>query len=939
MRLPNIILSIVLSVMGVFSAMAQPKGIRKDVLPNGMTYYIAKTNYNPGEVNFYLFQNVGAILEDDNEQGFAHYLEHMAFNATDHFPRGVMTFFMEHGIKTFDASTGINETRYQIGSIPTSNTVLIDSVMFIIKDWCNGISIKPKDVDKERNIIMEEWRVRNTVDRRLTESIASVLHNDTKYAYRNVIGHVEQLKKVKAKDLKKFYKKWYRPDLQSIMIIGDIDIDLYEAKVKELFGSIPAPKKAPVRSEITIPDNTTPEYFRFIDKENHHNSFGIYQRVYLPADRKDRDYTFESLCIQIFNSLAPSRFGLIRNDGTETFLSASVSYGPFVRSYHQNAWDVVPYAGRSLEALEQVLSVREWIRREGFGKEEFEHVKGSMYQGMKEVLAQGNLEAPYNLMEQFKQNYLYDAPLKTLRTTLLENSERLTEIEWDEFNDWIRSWMKDENLAFITYSATPEEMNITLDDFNRILAKVKAAPTMKPVKIDPIPAQLIDYEIPQGKIISDKVIKGLDAKEWTLANGGRVVYKNVPEMSGMFYFVASSEGGRSVIEPEDLPSYSAMQSLLMRSGLYKYNRNQLHNWVKDKKFEVSLSLTDYTEGLGGNSAVEAAEDFFKYVHLILSKHRFEREDFNRFVERKRHIFNGRGTAGMTAVQDSINALLYPASLYNPEENTAFFDKMKYDDLYRLFEGRFGNAGEFTFCVIGDISEERAKDLVQRYIASLPGKPVSQREKVRYMDFSSPEKEIVKEFYVEKEGDSGEVELSFSNSKELSKSEVAALKILEGILQNRLFAELREKDGGTYSIGVNTSYTHLPQPSETLGIRFSTEKDKVKDLKDKTYQILEDIIAGKFTNDEFKKVHVPMILESRENAQDPSENPLLWIVLLNTYVETGEVPSIKSDFSSEDIEKISKEDVINLSKKIMDGAKKRDIVVKSFKQAHYGRIQN
>lgn len=932
----NIILFALVVVLGTLSAVAQPKWIRKGVLPNGLTYYLAKTTYAPEEANFYLFQNVGAILEDDKQQGLAHYLEHMAFNATEHFPRGVMTFLFERGINTFDASTGINETRYQINRIPTSDQPLIDSVMLVLKDWCDGITITKKDVDKERNIIIEEWRQRSGVDRRLTDAIAPSLYNGTKYAERNVIGNVDVLNTFSAKDLKAFYRKWYRPDLQCVMIIGDIDLDKYEAKVRQLFGSIKAPKKAAPRQEIVIPGNTEPAYFRFIDKENHNNSFGLYQRVHLPADIEGRDYTTESVCIQIFNRLAPQRFGIIRNDGAEAFLAAAVSYGPFVRSYYQNAWDVVPYAGRDMESLEQVLSVREWIRREGFTEAEFNDVRASMYEGIKGILEQGGLEAPDNLMDGFRQNYLYGTPVKSMHESLTETMESLAELEVEDFNAWIASWMKDENLAFITYSTKPEDMNISLEDFGRVLAKVKAAPTMKAATATPIPAEIIDYTIPAGKIVSDKVIKEIDAKEWTLSNGARVVYKNVPDMRGRLYFIASSEGGRSVIEPKDLPSYTAMQSLVMRSGLYKYNRNQLHNWLKGRDFEISLSLADYTEGLGGNASVAAAEDFFKYVHLVLTKQNFDKAEFDKYVERSKYLFSAKSTVGMAAVQDSIMAVLYPDSPYNPQQNLAFYDKMNHADLKRLFDSRFGNAGEFTYCILGDIAEDKAKDLITRYIASLPGAPVAQPEKFRYMDFSAPEREIVREFETELEGDSGEVEISFSNSKELSKTEAHAMTVLEGILQNRFFKELREREGGTYSVGVKASYSHHPQPSQSLSVKFSTERKKVEALKAKAYEIFDAVIKGDFTEEEFKKAHIPMILENRDNAVDPSENPLLWLVLLNSYVETGTMPDLKAEFASDNIEKITRDDVLSAAKKLMDGAKKREIVVKAVVHDHYGR---
>ncbi|MDO4771518.1 pitrilysin family protein [Porphyromonas sp.] len=936
MRRLNIISFILVTVLCSISAVAQPKWIRKGVLPNGLTYYLAKTSYTPDEVNFYLYQNVGAILEGDKQQGLAHYLEHMAFNATEHFPRGVMSFFLERGLNSFDAKTGINETRYQISGIPISDKLLVDSVMLVLKDWCSGITILSKDVEKERNIITEEWRQRSGVDRRLTDAIAPVIYNGAKYAERNVIGPIELIRRFSAKDLKAFYKQWYRPDLQSIMVIGDIDLDQYEAKVKHLFGSIKAPKKPTPRKETIIADNDIPLYFRFVDKENDNNSFGLYQRVHLPADEEGRDYTKESVCIQIYNRLAPRRFALIRNEGAEASLMSTVSYDALVRSYYQNAWDVVPYAGREIEALEQMLSVREWIRRDGFSEEEFNEIKSTMYDDIQGILQQGGLEAPDNLMDAFKQNYLYNTPIKSMTESLSETMETLAELEVEDFNKWVASWTKDKNLAFITYSSKSEDMNISLEDFQKALAKVKAAPTMKLATAGPISGDIIDYEIPAGKIVSEKHLKDIDVKEWTLSNGARVLYKNVPEISGRFYFVASSRGGRSVIEPKDLPSYSAMQALVMRSGIYKYNRNQLHNWLKSKDFELSLSLSDYTEGLGGNAAVANSEDFFKYVHLLITKQNFDKSEFDKHVERKKYLFNSKSTVGMTAVQDSIMAVLYPESPYNPHESIEYFDKMKHADLKRLFDSRFGNAGDFIFCVIGDIAEDKVKDLITRYVASLPGAPLAQPEKYRYMDFSSPEKEIIREFHTELEGDSGEVEISFSNAKDFTRVEANALTVLESILQNRFFKELREKEGGVYSIGVKSSYVHQPRSSASLSIKFSTQRAKVDQLKKKAYEIFESVLQGDFTEDEFKNAHIPMVLHSRGNAVEPSENPLLWLVILNSYVEDGVLPDLKADFSPEHVENVTRNDVINAGKKLMDGAKKREIVVKAIAQPSYGR---
>ena len=330
------------------SAIAQsnPYNLRTGKLPNGLTYYICPTEYTPGEVHLYLLQNVGGILEADNQQGMAHFLEHIAFNPTKNFPKGVMNYLLQSGLNTFDAKTGINETRYQINSIPTNDKGKVDSTMLILKDWVDGVQITPEAVNKERAIVLEEWRQRAGVNRRITDAIAPYIYNNSAYSFRNTIGSEEGLKSYSAKDIQAFYNEWYKPELQSVMIIGDIKPEEYEAKLIKLFTAKGKSKKQLTRTDVQIPDNKEPLYYRFIDAANPSTSFGIYQRISVPPQGGSVNHTAKNLYQQIFNRVVARRISALRNEGKEEFIASTASYSPLVRAYDQVAWDVVPFPGK-----------------------------------------------------------------------------------------------------------------------------------------------------------------------------------------------------------------------------------------------------------------------------------------------------------------------------------------------------------------------------------------------------------------------------------------------------------------------------------------------------------------------------------------------------------------------------------------------------------------
>ena len=912
-------------------ANAQMNGLRKGKLANGLTYYIYNDGSATGEAQYYLYQNVGAILENDEEMGLAHVLEHLAFNTTDHFPNGVMNFLRSNNLNDFEAFTGVDDTRYAVHNVPTNDAKLNENMLWVLRDWCHGVKMTPKDIEKERGIILEEWRHRSGVDRRLTDAIAPVVYNHAGYATHNVIGSQKILETFQQKQVKQFYDKWYRPNMQFIAVIGDVDVDQMEKNIQTVFKTLPA-KQAPAVSPQTrqIPDNTTPLYMRFIDPENKSASFGLYQRYEVKGNAPEEDRVRQFIFTKFFNTLAPKRFVMLKNADKESYIAAEVSLSPLVRNYYQMAWDMVPYQGNEQKALQQMLAVRDNLRDQGFTAAEFNAEKEKMYNGMKDVLEAKGLGTPDNALMLFRQNFLYDIPIQDFRGQINRNLETLVELEVEDMNAWMKSLLNDNNLAFVTYSKSQSEMNITENDLMAALKEKSSfsdmahADGMKPI------SQLIDFPLTGGKIVSEKQLKTLQAKEWTLSNGAKVLYRYVPELSGQFLFAGSAEGGKSIVPAQELANYNAMRSLLMQSGVYNYNRNQLAQWLQGKNINLSLSLEDYSDGIGGNAPVDKADDFFSYLYLILSRQNFSKSAFDKYIQRNLYVYENRATTGMAAVQDSIQQLLYPVSTMNPRQDEAFFKSVQFDKLQEQFQEHLGDASRFTYCLIGDIPEAKAKELILRYIGSLKGEGKPVKTAIQPMDFSSSTPVIKRTFETETEGGMAEIEISFANKQKLSEREQAALEVMRGLLERRYFDVLREKEHLTYTVGVQSNYTSQPVAGENLNIHLSTAKENADKAVSLVYSILDDVKAGRFTADEFKAAMVPLAVDEEQSgaASQSNSDPSVWMALLNIYAETGNELSPNDNAASAPVFKtLTPQDITAVAMKVMTNAKQREIIVK------------
>lgn len=899
------------------------EGLRHGKLENGLTYYVQHSGAQPGRVSFYLLQNVGAILEEDHENGLAHFLEHMAFNGTSHFPGGIMPYLKGKGIFTFNAQTGVNQTVYNIEDVPVADGGLVDSCLFIVKDWCSEILLKDKDIDDERGVIIEEWRSHYDVGRRLQEGSAPVVYNHTKYAKRNVIGTVELLKSFPYDVLREFYHKWYRPDLQCVIVVGDIDEADFEKRVRDLFGRIPARENPLERYEVEIPDRADMDYMLILDKENPSKMISFHQRVHRVENLDElgrKSYSFKA---RIFNSIWGQRLSRIVNANQEKFLSASADFGTFVRNYNGFSLDVVPYKNKDAEAFEQVWSVWEEIRRFGFTDSEVERVQEAIFQELQKMESAVEKESNQYYVTVFQNHFLSGMPFHDQREELDLLKEALLEITPEDMNDWIRSWATDTSRIVVVSGNDKDYNYLTKEQILDIMAKVSEK-DLKPEVIEHKTPEPFDLKLQAGTIKKVKKLDRFNAEVWTLSNGAKVYYKHVEEGHGFFSMACSSHGGRSVVAAEDLPTLTAVQALTLKSGIYTYDLNTLKDLVQGKQVRLNLMLSDYTEGFGGNTKADNAELLFQLFYLMFEQPRFDKSQFDKYVERSKYMYENRRLSPQDLVQDSIRKLTTREDERNRDLGAAYFDKMNFDRLEPLYRERFSNAKEFVFCIVGDIDRDEAARLTSEYIGALPSRQ-GKVEKYIIRNYDVDTDTISREFKVQMPGDKGMVNIALENDAKFSDKEQLALNIWGQMLRSRFFNIVREQEGATYGVNVDANSMTFPYRKATLMVGFETQRDKVERMKEIIFAELEKSKHELFAESEM----APILISIRRAQAQADEEPGIdyWMGVLNNFAEYGTDITDHKAFNKI-VESVTVEDVRKVARKFLKNVKLRDWVIKS-----------
>lgn len=717
----NILLLIIISIQipRLLHAQDSPSIFRHGKLENGLTYYVRHTNLQPGKADFYLVQNVGALMEDDNQNGLAHFLEHMAFNGSESFKEGIPNFLKRHGVTQFNAHTGQDETVYYMTNVPTNNKELVDSCIIVMKDWSGFLLLKPDEIDKERGVIQEERRMRRNLGTRLKEQTDAHVYNHSKYATHDIIGSEEILKNFTPEELRAYYNDFYRPDLQAVIVVGDVDAAKIEAEIQRLFNPIPKRVNPKPRLVYEIQDNAFPLYAKAFDKEMTEASMTLLKRVKQNPPASLKEMMKQNLINRFYNQIMEKYLRKYVETQNPSFLETMVGFGGLVRNYDRWNIYIQAYPHKERQALKELMEEIERIHQYAINDKEVKEQVNAYLSGLDETEKNKDKFPNEVYVQMYQNNFLEGKPLTSIEEDIALSREILSGLTTKDVQDWIASWNSDsKNWVFIMQGNDPDYDFPTQEEILNIMQEArhkKLSSHAEEVKAVP----LIDFEIKSGSIVKTKKIKMLDAEEWTLSNGCKVYYKFSDQDGMKVSLLGESAGGQSLLPVEDLPSATALSTLIMYSGLYKHNTEMMQAILKGHHIMPNITLGETFEGVSGVCDNNETEMLFQIIYLFFEHPRFDRNDFDKYVYmNKLQVENTPRTVNDT-ISEQMQQLRVKESPRLWKADSKFYDAMNYDKMVAIYKDRFQDASDFTFYLTGNIQREEAQALVAKYLGAIP----------------------------------------------------------------------------------------------------------------------------------------------------------------------------------------------------------------------------
>ena len=920
----NILLLIIISIQipRLLHAQDSPSIFRHGKLENGLTYYVRHTNLQPGKADFYLVQNVGALMEDDNQNGLAHFLEHMAFNGSESFKEGIPNFLKRHGVTQFNAHTGQDETVYYMTNVPTNNKELVDSCIIVMKDWSGFLLLKPDEIDKERGVIQEERRMRRNLGTRLKEQTDAHVYNHSKYATHDIIGSEEILKNFTPEELRAYYNDFYRPDLQAVIVVGDVDAAKIEAEIQRLFNPIPKRVNPKPRLVYEIQDNALPLYAKAFDKEMTEASMTLLKRVKQNPPASLKEMMKQNLINRFYNQIMEKYLRKYVETQNPSFLETMVGFGGLVRNYDRWNIYIQAYPHKERQALKELMEEIERIHQYAINDKEVKEQVNAYLSGLDETEKNKDKFPNEVYVQMYQNNFLEGKPLTSIEEDIALSREILSGLTTKDVQDWIASWNSDsKNWVFIMQGNDPDYDFPTQEEILNIIQEArhkKLSSHAEEVKAVP----LIDFEIKSGSIVKTKKIKMLDAEEWTLSNGCKVYYKFSDQDGMKVSLLGESAGGQSLLPVEDLPSATALSTLIMYSGLYKHNTEMMQAILKGHHIMPNITLGETFEGVSGVCDNNETEMLFQIIYLFFEHPRFDRNDFDKYVYmNKLQVENTPRTVNDT-ISEQMQQLRVKESPRLWKADSKFYDAMNYDKMVAIYKDRFQDASDFTFYLTGNIQREEAQALVAKYLGAIPS--TYRKEKAVHYDLQK--KGSITETIVANIPDNKYMtNIEYRNSLKLKPVENLAIDVIRFALSNRYHEIIREDEGGAYGVNVGAAYENAPKPAQMISVNFQSNTEKGDQMRAIVHEQIDKLIAEGVSEDDVNDMILMMkkgragVLENRGNAH--------WQEALRYYVQTGKDLD-SPDLFEKPLEKLNPKIVQEVARKFFATAECIDIVVRS-----------
>lgn len=866
--------------------------VRIGKLDNGLTYYIRHNGLPEKRVEFYIAQKVGSILEEPQQRGLAHFLEHMAFNGTKNFPGdekglGVIEWCETKGIKfgtNLNAYTSVDQTVYNISNVPTENVNVVDSCLLILHDWSSAINLADKEIDKERGVIREEWRSRNSGMLRVMTSAQPVLYPDSKYSDCMPIGSIDVINNFPYQDIRDYYAKWYRPDLQGIIIVGDINVDEMEAKLKKVFSDVKAPVNPTERIYYPVADNKEPLIFIGTDKELTTPSFNFFfKHEPIPDSQKNTvSYYATQYMFNMAINMLNSRLAELRQNANPPFTGASASYGGFFLAKTKDAFTLEGSSkidGIDL-AMKTVLQEAERARRFGFTETEYDRARANYLQAIESAYKERDKTKSGSYVDEYLNNFLENSPIPGMEFDYTIMNQLAPKISVVDINKVMQQMLTKENQVALL--AGPEKEGVKYPTKEEIITLLNSMESfdLKPYEDKVSNEPLISKEPKGGKIVSEKPGEIFGTTKLVLSNGVKVYLKPTDFKADQILMKGTSLGGSSNFPDSEILNISQLNAVALVGGIGNFDKIALSKALAGKNAFATASIGSTTENVSGNCAPKDFETMMQLTYLTLTSPRKDNEAFESYKNRLKAQLQNADANPMTAFKDTITHELYgnhPRAIKLKED---MVDQINYDRILEMYKDRFKDASDFNFYFVGNIDIEKVKPMIAKYLGSLPSINRKETFKDNKMDIRKGEHK--NQFAKKQETPMATIMFLYSGACKYDLRNNLVLSVLNQALDMVFTEEIREKEGGTYGVSCDGSLSIYPKSELTLQIVFQTDPAKIDKLSDIVVAQLEKMAKDGPSAEHMQKIKEYML----KKYKDAQKENGYWLGNIDGYFYTG-----------------------------------------------------
>mgnify|MGYP005873824981 FL=1 len=884
--------------------------VRIGKLDNGLTYYLRKNNLPANRADFYIAQKVGSIQEEENQRGLAHFLEHMCFNGTTHFPGDALKQYLERiGVKfgeNLNAYTSVDETVYNISNVPVNTPGAVDSCLLILHDWSNDLTLDPKEIDKERGVINEEWRTRMSAMQRFQEKLLPAMFAGTKYATCFPIGTMDVVMNFKPQTLRDYYEKWYRPDLQGIVVVGDIDVDAVEVQIKKLFADVPAQPNAAKREYYPVNDNKEPIVLIARDKEQPHIQAIVFNKhKATPDSEKDKiGYLVENYATNLIGNMLNARLNELLQEANPPYIYAGSYDGDFFVAKTKQAFTgIVVCKEDAVESgIATLLREMERARRFGFTESEYQRARAEYLRNLESAYNERDKRKNDEYINEYVRHFLDNEPIPGIENEYGIISQIAPSIPVEPLNMMMQTLVTDTNQVVAIFGPEKENLKMPTEDaIKKILQEVKAE-ELTPY-VDKVSDEPLMRETPKGgKIISEQKDDVFGTTMLTLSNGVKVIIKKTDFKADEIIMKGVSPGGSSLFPDSEIININGLDAVSV-GGLGNFSAVELEKILAGKRASVGYGIGDKTESVNGYCSPKDFETMMQLTYLTFTAPRRDDDAFASYKNRNKAAWLNQEMNPMTAFGDSVTYALRMGHPRTLRVKSDMVDKMDYDKILAMYQDRFKDASDFTFIFVGNVDIEEMKPLIAEYLGTLPS--INRKESFKDNKIEYRKGVYKNEFIREQETAKASNFVSFIGTCKYDLRNTILMDMTGQVMDLVYTEKVREDEGGTYSVYVGGNLSKYPKEIAGLQVIFDTAPSKREKLMKIIFAEIEHIAKEGPSETNLNKVKEFML---KKHTEDLKENGY-WMGSIDEYLFTGMNPvkdyeQIVNSITAKDIQKFA-----------------------------------